>query len=331
MHVCLDIMDEIAEVCRPAVVLTGGEPLLREDVFDLAAYGKSLGFKMGLATNGMGVTDSVASKIQESGICRVGISLDGPNAASHDAFRRVPGAFDGALAAMGRLKSLGIYVQVNTSVTTHNARQLDEILQLVQDLNIDAWHLFLLVPVGCGLQIAADYQIEALEYERILDWLYEKSKSGGMDLRAVCAPHYMRVRAQRILQDRKSGVTPQPYIAPGTKAKSGSHPSSGKGCLAGSGMCFISHTGEIFPCGYLPVKAGDLKQQSFEEIWSRSAVLQEIRNPDLLEGKCGICEFRHICLGCRARAYGITGDYLAEEPLCIYEPGGAAQSGDPVQ
>jgi len=146
-HVCLDIMDQIAEVCHPALVLTGGEPLLREDVFELAAYGKSRGFRMGLATNGTRVTAEVAKQIKEAGFDRIGISIDGPDAATHDLFRQVPGAFDAAIAGIHHLKRLGMYVQINTSVTKHNAGQLEAILELMLRLEIDAWHLFLLVPV----------------------------------------------------------------------------------------------------------------------------------------------------------------------------------------
>lgn len=318
--VCRQIMDQIAEVCRPALVLTGGEPLLRDDVFELAAYGKSLGFRMGLATNGTMVTEKAAKRIQQAGFDRIGISLDGPDAATHDSFRQMPGSFEGAVDGIKHLKRLGMYVQINTSVTTHNAAQLDAILELMLRLEIDAWHLFLLVPVGCGLQIAPQMQVEAREYERILTYLYEVSKTVMVDLRAVCAPHFVRIRAQHILKDKERGLEPQPFVAPGTQAKSGGHAHPTKGCLAGASMCFISHKGEVYPCGYLPVIAGDLKEQTFEEIWMTSPVFQNLRDADLLKGKCGICEFRHICLGCRARAYGMTGDYLSEEPFCIYEP-----------
>lgn len=320
-RVCLDIIDQIAEVSQPALVLTGGEPLLREDLYELAAYGKSRGFQMGLATNGTKVTADVAKQIQEAGFVRIGISIDGPDAATHDAFRQVPGAFDAAMEGIHHLKDIGMHVQINTSVTKRNAHQLEAILELMLLLKIDAWHLFLLVPVGCGLQIAERMQVEAEAYERILNWLYERSKTVMMDLRAVCAPHFVRIRAQRILEDKKKGIEAQPWVAPGTQAKAVSPAQPTKGCLAGTGMCFISHKGEVYPCGYLPILAGSLMKQTFEEIWVGSPLFQTLRGPDFLKGKCGVCEFRHICEGCRARAYGMTGDYLAEEPFCLYQPG----------
>ncbi|MBI3609997.1 MAG: radical SAM protein [Nitrospirae bacterium] len=317
---CFQIMDQIAEVCRPALVLTGGEPLLRSDLYELARHGKSIGFRMGLATNGTLVTPAVAERIQAAGFDRIGISLDGADAVTHDSFRRVPGAFEAAIDGIRNLKRLGLFMQINTSVTTQNAAQLETMLDLMMSLEVDAWHLFLLVPVGCGLQIAPAMQVEAQEYERILNWMYEKSKTVMIDLRAVCAPHFVRIRAQHIMEDKSKGIEPQPFIAPGTKVKTDAPAHSAKGCLAGTGMCFISHRGEVYPCGYLPVSAGNLMKQTFGEVWSDSAVLQDLRDPNLLKGKCGICEFRHICEGCRARAYGMTGDYLAEEPFCIYNP-----------
>lgn len=305
---CMKIMDQMAQVCRPALVLTGGEPLFRSDIYDLGRYGVKVGFKMGLATNGTLVTPEVAQKIYNAGFHRVSISLDGADPATHDEFRRMPGAFEAAVEGIRNLKALGVYLQVNTSVTTHNEIQLEDVLRLVTDLKADAWHLFLLVPVGCGIQIAEEMQVNAKEYERILNWIEEKTPQAPLPLRAICAPHFTRIRAQRTYIGRSLGE--KQVTVPMTK-----------GCTAGMGMCFISHRGRLYPCGYLPVEAGDLLTQSFGEIWEGSPVLQSLRDVSLLKGKCGICEFRHVCSGCRARAYGMTGDYLAEEPFCLYQPG----------
>ncbi|HLB01886.1 MAG TPA: radical SAM protein, partial [Nitrospiria bacterium] len=201
---CKAIMDRIAVVGHPVLVLTGGEPLFRSDIYELGAYGRSKGFRMGLATNGTLVTPGVARRIVEAGFQKVGISLDGTDAATHDRFRQMPGAFEAAVAGFRALKQAGMPLQVNTSITTHNAQQLEEMLRMVQDLGAAAWHLFLLVPVGCGIQIAESMQVQAEEYERVLNWLYEKSMEVAMDLRAVCAPHYFRVRVQRQLLERQS-------------------------------------------------------------------------------------------------------------------------------
>ncbi len=349
---CKAIMDRIAVVGHPVLVLTGGEPLFRSDIYELGAYGRAHGFRMGLATNGTLVTPEVAHRIVEAGFQKVGISLDGADAATHDRFRQVPGAFEAAVAGIRALRAVGVPVQVNTSITTHNSWQLDEMLAMVQGLGAASWHLFLLVPVGCGIRIAESMQVEAEEYERVLNWLYEQSTRVAvepnvgtpMDLRAVCAPHYFRIRVQRRMVEAKVGGPrgPAPAEAIGAAAPNPANPADSndgftrslahrRGCLAGTSICFISHRGEVFPCGYLPVQAGDLREETFAEIWENSPVFLSLRDPARLGGRCGRCEFRILCAGCRARAYGMSGDYLAEEPFCLYQPGGLdpARLGEP--
>lgn len=318
-------MDAIAEVGRSILVLTGGEPLLRRDLFDLARYGKERGLPMALATNGTLVTWEIARQVAEAGFRRVSISLDGPDAETHDAFRRVPGAFDRAVDGFIRLKELGVSMQVNTTVTVHNRSRLEEIRELVRKLGADAWHLFLLVPVGCGLEIAQSAQLASEEYEAVLSWIDDIAQSETMEVRATCAPHAQRIRLQRqALAERDSSFVKRD--ASETEGRGTLHevrvtgPQVRRGCLAGTGICFISHRGEVFPCGYLPVKAGDIRQQSFATIWETASVFADLRDPNRLTGKCGICDYRLVCGGCRARAYGQTGNYLGEEPFCSYSP-----------
>ena len=310
---------------------------------------------MALATNGTQVSKEVAREIVESGVRRVSVSLDGADAPTHDAFRGIPGAFDAALRGFRNLRELGMSMQINMTIARHNALQLPAVLKLAIELDADALHTFLLVPVGCGVNIAAAQMVPADEYERILNWFYDRWREGEIDLKATCAPHFFRVMRQRRAAERRSlssaEFDPAPDVAamvPTTMTHPGSmgvalHPprTAGhhghahplgmnavtKGCLAGTGVCFISHRGEVYPCGYLPVLAGDLRQQSFEEIWRSAAVLQQLRETGNLQGKCGRCEFRNVCMGCRARAYAATGNYLDEEPFCIYEP----QMQDPRQ
>jgi len=227
---------------------------------------------------------------------------------------------------------------------------------LAKSLGADALHTFLLVPVGCGVDIAAEQMVPPEEYEKMLNWFYDRSLEGGIELKATCAPHYFRVVRQRRVAERRSETAAHqaaypapeaaqgsPHIGPTEMAMPGStgielkphgighavghpgtHPSDmnsmTKGCLAGTAVCFISHQGEVYPCGYLPALAGDLKRQSFADIWENSVVFNQLRDVNNLKGKCGCCEFRNICMGCRARAYAATGNYLDEEPFCAYQP-----------
>jgi radical SAM protein with 4Fe4S-binding SPASM domain len=357
----LGIIDQIAAHSNPILVLSGGEPLFRSDIFQLARYGTDKGLRVALATNGTLVTKDVARMIVDSGVKRVSISLDGADSLTHDTFRGIPGAFDAAVYGLRNLKALGMSVQINMTIARHNARQLPQVLDLARSLGADALHTFLLVPVGCGVDIAAEQMVAPEEYEEMLNWFYDQSLEGGIELKATCAPHYFRVVRQRRVAERRSetaariahetsesaigpsemmmpgstGIEIHPHSANGGRGNGGhpaGHPSGHpgghpsdmnamtKGCLAGTGVCFISHEGEVYPCGYLPAIAGDLRQQTFADIWSNSAVFNELRNTENLKGKCGCCEFRNICMGCRARAFAATGDYLSEEPFCVYQP-----------
>ena len=233
--------------------------------------------------------------------------------------------------------------QINTTVARHNSHQMPETLALAKGLGAQALHLFLLVPVGCGMEIADDQQIKADEYEKVLNWMYDAEMEGGIELKATCAPHYFRIVRQRQAEERRHGHRPRAPDSHRRQQHAGGHPGGhpggqpngngsesdqarqamsavSKGCLAGTGVCFVSHRGEVFPCGYLPVEAGNIRQQPFREIWENSPLFAELRDPDLLGGKCGLCEFKKVCGGCRARAYGMTMAYLDEEPFCTYEP-----------
>lgn len=332
-----ELIDQIAAFGRPIFVLSGGEPLFRPDIFDIARHAADAGLIVALATNGTLITADIARRIGESGIQRVSISFDGADAATHNVFRG-PGAFERTLAGIRHLTDAGIPFQINTTVANHNAHQMPETLTLAKSLGAVALHLFLLVPVGCGMEIAEDQQITPAKYEEILNWMYDAEMEGGIELKATCAPHYFRIVRQRQAEERRMGIIrerPQSMHRQAHKGASG-HPHAGngnsearqamqaatKGCLAGTGVCFVSHRGEIFPCGYLPVEAGNIRQQPFQSIWEDSPLFSELRNPDLLGGKCGICEFKKVCSGCRARSYGMTMDYLGEEPFCTYEPRG---------
>jgi AdoMet-dependent heme synthase len=343
----LEIIDQIAAFANPILVLSGGEPLFRNDIFRLARHATDRGLRVALATNGTMVTRDAARDISEAGVRRVSISLDGADGQTHDAFRGIPGAFEASVQGLRNLRALGMSVQINMTIAKHNAHQLPLVLDLAKELGADALHTFLLVPVGCGVDLAADQMVAPEEYERMLHWFYDRSLEGGIELKATCAPHYFRVARQRRALERPSaraaevqrqiaepnGIGATEMMMPGStgiEIKASMTPPNGhpggmnamtKGCLAGTGVCFISHGGEVYPCGYLPVVAGDLKKQAFADIWRDAEVFRELRKADNLEGKCGCCEFRNVCMGCRARAYAASGNYLGEEPFCVYQPG----------
>jgi heme b synthase len=304
----LRLLDAIAAVSKPVIILTGGEPLLRPDIFEIAAYGGSKGLRMVLATNGTLVTEQIAGDMLRAGIKRVSISIDGMNAEMHDAFRNVAGAFAGALTGIEAMKDAGMEFQINTTITKANLDQLPGIMDLAVRLGAAAHHIFLLVPTGRGKEMS-EQAISPDEYEDTLNWFYEKSLNCPIQLKATCAPHYYR-----ILEQRKGK-----QLTRTTGAENTLH-SVTRGCLGGSSFCFISHTGQVQPCGYLEVDCGQIKEKSFRDIWNSSPVFSDLRDLNKYKGKCGRCEFIRVCGGCRARAYEITGDYLAPEPFCIYEP-----------
>ena len=303
----LQLIDQIAACGQPILVLSGGEPLMRPDIFELARYAADRGLPVALATNGMLLTRDVARQIRDAGIGRVSISVDGHRADLHDDFRGQPGAFAGALTALGRLRQVGISRQINCTVTTENVEHLDAIYRLASMLEVDALYFFLLVPVGCGLEIRASHQITPERYEEVLHWIWERDQESSMHLRAVCAPHYFRIVRQK--------------RPPRVRAASSSRWSAmTRGCLAGSGICFVSHTGNVSPCGYLPLTVGNVREIPLDELWNHAELFARLRNVEQLEGKCGFCEFRRVCMGCRARAFGETGNAFSQEPFCTYTP-----------
>ena len=308
---CFAVIDELCGFSSPILILTGGEPLYRDDIFDIARYAAGKGLRVALATNGTLVNEKVAEQIKESGIKRVSISLDGANPQTHDTFRMIPGSFESAFNGIKILQKEGIEVQINTTIARHNEDEVKDILDLALNNNIKALHVFMLVPVGCGIQIADSQMLDKQKYEDILSWFYDKTMElrGRIELKATCAPHFFRIMHKRA-KDEGMTISPQTH---GMAAVT-------KGCLAGSGVMFISRKGVVQPCGYLPVQAGNITKESVSEIWNGSEVFLNLRDTGLLKGKCGICEYKKVCEGCRARAYYEKGDYMEEEPYCIYEP-----------
>lgn len=304
----LRLLDQIAEVGNPIVILTGGEPLLRSDIFEVARYGTDKGLRMVMAPNGTLITENTAKKMAESGIKRISISLDAADKETHDSFRGVEGAFEGALRGIQFAKNAGIEFQINTTISKRNLDQIPKIQEFAEQLGAVAHHIFLLVPTGRGKYII-DQEISAEEYENTLNWFYEQREKTKLQLKATCAPHYYRILRQRAKEDGKT-VSFQTH---GLDAVT-------RGCLGGTGFCFISHQGVVQPCGFLQLDCGNINKTSFKDVWNGSEVFLALRNYDNLKGKCGKCEYRRVCGGCRARAYEACGDYLAEEPLCSFQP-----------
>ncbi|MFP5212117.1 MAG: heme b synthase [Acidobacteriota bacterium] len=305
---CFGLLDNIATFAKPIIILTGGEPLLRPDIFDIAAYGNEKGFRMTMAVNGTLLTRELAQRMKDVGIQRISVSLDGASAATHDVFRQVQGAFDGALRGLANAREVGLDFQINTTITKQNLHEIPAIQELVVSLGAVAHHIFLLVPMGRGKDIA-EQAIDAAQYEKTLHWFYDQKDKVDMQLKATCAPHYYRILRQRAKEEDKE-VNFQTF---GLDAMT-------RGCLGGTGFAFVSHVGDVQPCGYLELNCGNVREKPFKEIWDSSEVFCNLRDHKKYEGKCGKCEYVRVCGGCRARAYEATGNYLAEEPLCLYKP-----------
>ena len=306
------LMDQIYQVSRPLLVLSGGEPLLRPDIYELISYGSKIGLKMGLGSNGSLIDEAAARKLKQAGITTVSISLDSDIPAQHDEFRGVSGAWEKAVEACKALRRNNVLVQVNTTLTQQNYNQIDDIMSLAESIGVENFHLFFLVPTGRGTKLT---DISPERYEEMITKTFAKVSKHRLNVRPSCAPQFMRIASGMGL-DMKQWI---------------------RGCVAGLYYCRIYPNGDVTPCPYLPIKLGNVRKKTFKEIWFNSEVFKALRNPDKLTGKCGVCEFRGLCGGCRARAYGLSNDfidycgdlnvpgeikndYLAEDPWCVYQP-----------
>jgi AdoMet-dependent heme synthase len=292
---CKRVIDDLCAFSTATVILTGGEPLMREDIFDLIEYGNEKGLRMVIAINGTLLDREKALKLKTGGIKRVSMSLDGKDRKTHDRFRGVEGSFNAVLRAARILNETGLPFQINTTVTRLNVADLTDIYDLVKRIGSVAWHIFLLVPVGRGEGLKGE-ELNTKMYEDVLEWLYSVEKKNELEMKVTCAPHYYRIVKEK-------GDTPK-----------------SAGCLAGKSFMFISHKGVAQPCGYLDLPSGDVRQEGAKKVWEDSPVFRELRDLSGYKGKCGSCRYLKICSGCRARAYESRGDYLHEEPYCSYLP-----------
>ncbi len=305
------LLEQVRDLGSPVFVFTGGDPLRRPDLFDLIRFASQIGVRAAVTPSGTPLlTPEVVRQFARAGVQRMALSVDGPDAVSHDGFRQQPGSFEITVRALRAARECGLPAQINTTVTRHNWRRLAEIADLVGELGAVTWSAFFLVTTG---RARMRDQLEAEEFEWVFSQLYEIAQRVPFVVRTTAAPHYRRYLVQRRTEAKRAGSSPaaseafDPLRAP-------------RGVTDGNGLVFISHTGDVFPSGFLPLRAGNLRQQSLAEIYREAPLFRALRDTSQFRGKCGQCEFVHLCGGSRARAYAETGDYLAAEPRCSYVP-----------
>jgi radical SAM protein len=308
------LIDQIKDFGDPILVVTGGDPMMRRDLFDILGYASGKGLRTSLTpTTTRLVTGERLRQVKDAGVRRVAVSIDGPSAEAHDAFRGFKGSFDMAVKIARAVGEAGLSLQVNTTVSRYNVDRLDEFIELVSSLKAVQWSLFFLVPTGRAL---SGDMISPEEHERVFNWLYGLSGKAPFDIKSTAAPAYRRVVIQKAMEKGASS---------GTLAGAGYHYEDGlnrpvQGVNDGKGFCFISHVGDVCPSGFLPLPAGNVRERSVVDIYRNSRLFRELRDPALLTGKCSGCRFREVCGGSRARSYAVTGDYLASDPSCVYQP-----------
>ena len=288
------------------VVLSGGDPLARPDLLDLVAYGTEIGLQMTITPSGTAsLTPEVIRDLADAGLRRIALSLDGASAATHDRFRGEAGSFEQTTDAAAAARAAGIPLQINTTVTASTAEELPALRDRVAGLGATLWSVFFLVPIGRGRVLDP---VSPEQAERILAWLSEVSEAAEFGVKTTEAPHYRRVA----IQERRDATEAPPEDGIGRRL----------GITAGDGFAFVSHSGEVYPSGFLPESAGSVREADLVDLYRDSDLFTSLRDPDALDGKCGTCEFRHVCGGSRSRAYAHTGDPLASDPLCAYVPDG---------
>lgn len=322
------LLDDIAAFGspRPVVVLTGGDPLERADLVALVAHGTAAGLSMALSPSVTPLlTREALADLRAAGAKAVSLSLDGATAATHDRFRRVPGVFDATTIAAQVVREVGFRLQLNTTVTAENVRELPQVLRLVLEMGAGLWSVFFLVPTGRGAHLGV---LAPDDVEEVLHWLHDVSDH--VAIKTTEAPHYRRLAIQRAAVDDVDQAFPvgplRATLRAETHAVLGGHqprPSGPRPPLdvnAGRGFAFIDHLGLVYPSGFLPQVAGSVREQRFSEIYRSSALLRSLRDPEALSGRCGRCDYRVVCGGSRSQAYAVAGDALASDPNCSYQP-----------
>ncbi len=321
------LIDQIAAMGVPIFVFTGGDPLKRADVFELIRYAADKGVHVALTPSATPLlTREAIFKLKEAGLVRLGISLDGSTPEIHDTFRGLSGAYARTIQAIEWANEAGIPIQVHTTISRHNAHDLDNLCALFEKMAIVMWNVFFLVPVGRG---QLNDLLEGEEFERVFGQIYELSNRVSFQIKTTEAMHYRRYLLQHNLEERKIGhghgarpATTQAYEsgAPTADAQTRTASWATRRVNDGKGFLFVSHVGNVYPSGFLPIHAGNIRETPLSEIYRNAPIFKSLRDTSKLEGKCGACEYKEICGGSRARAYAVTGDPLAQEPCCIYHP-----------
>jgi radical SAM protein len=310
------LIDRLADFGHPILIFTGGDPMMRRDLFDLIAYATQKGLRCSLTPTATALpTVERLQKAKEAGIRRIALSLDAPRPEVHDDFRKVPGSWQRTMDILHRAQDVGLSVQVNTTIAKHNADVLPEMVPFIEDVGAVQWSLFFLVPTGRAM---IEQMISAEEHEKIFNWLYDLSKTAPFDIKATAAQMYRRVAIERKKAETNS-EKPVTFQGAGFQYTDGLNRPT-KGVNDGNGFLFISHTGSIEPSGFLPISAGNVRNDDVVDVYRNAPLFRDLRDYNKLKGRCGICEYRDVCGGQRGRAYGVTGDYLETDPACVYEP-----------
>ncbi len=301
---------------NPILIFTGGDPLMRPDVFELIGYASERGLRCSLTPTATALpTRERLEKALQAGIRRVALSLDAPRAEIHDDFRKVKGSWQRTMDTLHRAHDVGLSVQVNTTVAKHNIDILHEMVPFIQEVGAVQWSVFFLVPTGRAM---VEQMVSAEQHERIFNWLYDLAQTAPFDIKATAAPMYRRVAIER--KRAQNDGKPVTFQGAGFQYADGLHRPT-KGVNDGNGFLFISHVGDIQPSGFLPITAGNVRTDDIVEVYRHSYLFSDLRDPNKLKGKCGGCEYREVCGGQRGRAYGITGDYLESDPACVLVSG----------
>lgn len=317
----LTLIDQIYKMNNPMLVFTGGDCMMREDLFELADYAVKKGMRVSMTPSATAnVTKERMKRAKQAGLSRWAFSLDGPTPEIHDHFRSTPGSFNLTLEKVKYLNELNMPLQLNTVISRYNYHHLEEMAELMKELKVVMWYIFLLVPTGRGQM---DDCLTPAEHEKVFRWLYKLSKTAPYDIKTTAAQHYRRVvfqqKAKEHIVDRGE-IRYEDTLTKDMASVVDGLKRAPKGVNDGNGFIFVSHVGDVLPSGLLPIKAGNVREAPLAEIYREAPVLKELRNPNLYKGKCGVCEYRFVCGGSRSRTYAVTGDYLESEPFCVYIP-----------